>query len=364
MFRIRGGIRYLSTTTTLNPTSIRFHRPDNHHKSLILLTTPSQLNQIVTKLSESTQPKVESLLVASVDSITGSRNAFTELWLETPFKIKELELVEDMEKRLSKKYNPLSADPIKMQGRNWKDTTEETILGLSIPQWNVTFHTRLANTIFTNSQQSTCFIANGGELDYLNLSQVRIDIDTDQEHGSGNITYHNRLTEIPMVCGIEDTYKITDFKGNLIKSINHKSASGYLTENPKVMDSKKDLFFKLYSEGDNVDSWMEEYYRLVVGGLGWGEKQAFIALDTVVGEPGLRNVRLFYHDEQKPKFQLQSPDNKDSMVFECTELEEGYQDFTKDNDEKVLPRVFGVGSNHGFNLNGVWHRSNGETVVL
>lgn len=373
--------RTLYTKTTIDATRVNLAQPDPDHKSLILLTTPPQLNNIVNNIidKQSTNPNLSQILVVCVDSIADSRNGYSELWLKTRFDITNRETIEERNERIKKKVEPLSVDPIKFD-KSWKDTKEETLFSINFANLGIQSKIRLANTLFENGENSTCFYVGNEPFDWFNLAGVTVDVTLDNCSAIKNIEYANRLTEIPLVETPEDAdgevddelYTITDFEGNLIKSINNQSASGYLIDNSKVMSSKKDLYFKLYDDEtqDVTRPWLDEYYKLIVGGLGWGEKQAFLAVDPIVGTAGYRDVKLYFYDKETLIHDVDSPAAKDhhKLVFECSELEKGYEEYNQTSTEAqhtlVKPGVFAMGCEQGFELDGIWHRSNGEFVEI
>lgn len=371
--------RSLYTKTTLNAGGIEIAQPNPNHKSLILLTTPPQLNNIVSNVidKQATNTGISQILVVCVDSIADSRNAYSELWLETPFRVAHHETIEERNERIKKKVEPLSVDPIKFD-KSWKDTKEQTLFQINLTNLGLNSKVRLANTLFENGENSTCFYIGKESYDWYNLANVTVDVNLDNFSAVQNIEYANRLTEIPLVEAVEEgadeeLFTITDFEGNLIKSINNQSASGYLTDNSIVMSSKKDLYFKLYDNEteDPTKPCLQEYYKLIVGGLGWGEKQAFLAVDPIVGTTGFRDVKLFYYDKDTAKHHVESPvvSGNSKLVFECSELESGYEEYKQPTDtgaqETVIkPGVFAMGCEQGFELDGIWHRSNGEFVQI
>lgn len=377
--------RCLYTKTTINPKNINILQPDEFHKSLIIMTTPPQLNNTINKLYDNNifnKFKLNQLLVVCVDSLLNSRNGYSEIWLKNNFNLKNFETIEQRNERIKKKYDPLSVDPIRFD-KKWNDTKEQTLFEINFKNFNFNSKIRLANTLFENSENSTCFYVGNKPFDWFNLATIKIDIDLDEYKNIDNIEYFNRLTEIPLVENENgndndgnNLYTITDFEGNLIKSINNQSASQYLIDNSIVMESKKDLYFKLYNNENPTKPFQDEYYKLIVGGLGWGEKQAFLAIDPVVGKTGYRDVKLFYYDKSTPIHEIQIPDSSTSnnkIIFECSELENGYETYnnkhnnTKNQEivnEVVKPGVFAMGCEQGFELDGVWHRSNGESVGI
>lgn len=362
--------RTLFTKTTINPKSIQLNQPNAAHDSLILLTTPPQLNNVVNALVDenSIANKLKQKLVVCVDSIANSRNGYSELWLNSPFSITKHETIEERNERIKKKIDPLSVDPIKFD-KAWKDTKDETMFEVNFTNLKMKTKIRLANTLFENGENSTCFFVGNEKFDWYNLANITIDVNLDNISNIKNIEYCNRLTEIPLVENETDLYTITDFEGNLIKSINNQSASGYLIDNSLVMDSKKDLYFKLY-EDENHDltrPWGHEYYKLIVGGLGWGEKQAFLAVDPIVGTTGYKDVKLYFYDKGTKQYSITSPQHSanNKLIFECSELEDGYEEYSKPDDKTCTSEyegVFAMGCENGFELDGIWHRSNGEFV--
>lgn len=366
--------RSLFTKTTLNPDKINLVQPDNEHKSLILLTTPPQLNNIVNNLYNNKifeNFKLNQILVVCIDSILNSRNGYSELWSKNEFELKNYETIEDRDKRIMKRNDPLSVNPIKLD-KNWNDIKEHTLFEINFNEIKLNSKLKLANTLFANNENSTCFYIGNKSIDWFNLASIQIDIKLDNFNKINSIDYFNRLTEIPLIEDIEkrdDYYTITDFEGNLIKSINDRSASGYLTNNSIVMSSKKNLYFKLYNHQTEKDikPYQQEFYKLLVGGLGWGEKQAFLAIDPIVGKAGYRDVKLFYYDKNSKQFNIELPKQfmNNKLIFECSELEQIYETYNlhqTDSQTVIKPGIFAMGCENGFQLNNIWHGSNGEFI--
>ncbi|GMM30813.1 hypothetical protein DAMA08_035580 [Martiniozyma asiatica (nom. inval.)] len=356
-------------TTTVNPRSTILHYPGTDHQSLVLLTTPSQLNNVITTTFNefnASNKSIKQILVACVDTILSSRNAYSELYLDTPFELQYHQTTEQSAAKNNLERDPLSVDPVKFD-KNWKDQKDLTSLQLTI---NDTIgKVQLANTLFANGEYNTCFYVGGEKFDWHNLSNANVKINF--KNGSkGKLQYSNRLSEIPLVEDAQDNrvYQVTDFEGNLVKSINDEPASGYLINNSKVMGSKKDLFFKLYESEEKSKPWKDEYYRLLVGGLGWGEKQAIIAIDPIVGNIGYRKVKLYYYNSETPEYKPKIMNSQEHMiVWECSELENGYDSYqadTEENTETIYSNIFGIGCEAGYELDGITHRSHAETIEL
>lgn len=346
--------------TTINPKSIILNYPPNPHKSLVLVTTPSQLNKVIEKsvddFKNSQMRPINQIIVACIDSILGSRDAYSELYLDSEITVNSIKEFKD-EKKVR---DPLSVDPIKFD-KNWNDQTTRTSLSLNINNTQ-SISLKLANSLFSNGEHSTCFYIGNSEYDWMNLSELDVSIEIPTE--GEKIEYHNRLTEIPLVQGVDSEYTVTSYEGNLIKSIDDKSPSQYLIDNPIVMGSKKDLYFKLYKTGQRVEPWNEQYYKLIVGGLGWGEKQAFLGVDPIVGEIGHRNIKMYEFDKKIPSL---DPEHVSGIVIECPEIENGYVDYSADNGDRDTVEInggFAFGCEDGFVLNGVSHKSQGEVINL
>lgn len=351
-------VRGLSMRTTLSPASVAFHYPDAPHAGLVVLTTPSQLTRVVAKAIDDFQdPRLRPIphvLVACVDSMLGSRDGYSELYLDAPLQMRSMAEI----KHQPKERDPLSVDPVRMD-KNWAHRVSKLTLNINDSH---TIGLPLANTLFANGEHSTCFYVGGSEMDWINLSEATADI---QVSGlEGHINYTNRLREIPLVQGVTDSYKVTSYEGNLIKSINGNSPSQYLIDNPEVMGTKRDLYFELYHQGITPPAWDKEYYKLIVGGLGWGEKQAFLGVDPIVGDVGYRNVRLYEFDRRIP-----SPPPKGSrgIVLECPQSEEGYrahEAVEEPENSVVVLDAFAMGADRGFELDGRAHGAQGERLAL
>lgn len=369
--------RNLITKSTINPKSINLSIPENVN-SLILLTTPKQLNPLLKYLSQNNETflnssKLENLIVASTDTICHSRNAISELWIENNeiINIKNIEKTKKIENKskLHRQLEPLSVDPIRMS-KNWKDIKYDGNININFINLNKNIKANLACTLFENNNYNTCFIIKkslDNEINGQNLSNIEIEINSNNQ--ISNINYSNKLIEIPLVEDEDlrdEEYQITSFESNMIKSINDQSASGYLIDNSIVTSSKKELFFKLYNKDKEIEKFNEEFYSLVAGGLGWGEKQAFLVVDPIVGNVGNRFVKLYYNKIELKMPKIESKD-KTTIQLEVSELEQEFNEVegkVENEDTIIINNVFSIGSENGIILNGVNHRAHGENIEI
>lgn len=373
-------VRSLHALTKTKTTSINLARPDNDHKSLVVITTPSLLNQLIPQIQsyitkDGQLKDMNTVVVACVDTIAQSRFAYSQLWTKSDIKITNFETNEDRDSRMTKKKDPLSADPVRFD-KSWKHWLDETLFSINFTNWNLETNVRLGSSVFQNDQMNTSFFitrsTEGGinQKNLHNMSSISIDVNLDDiPHQEPEIEYTNRLTEIPMVENPEESdpvYTITDFEGNLLKSINDRGASDYLINNSLVMGEKKDLYFKLYTDEDVKESkpWKQQFYKLLVGANGWGEKQAFMAIDPCVGLAGHRHVKMYQYDPVKPPCNISTADDV-KVVVETSELEDGFiQPPTQGTEEVSISGVFAMGSELGFQVDGVWHKANGDIIQV
>ncbi|ODV86711.1 hypothetical protein CANARDRAFT_174772 [[Candida] arabinofermentans NRRL YB-2248] len=350
---------------------------NNHEfKSLFVISTPKQVNnsiESILKLNK-LQPKLQIIFIC-LDSIIGSRNAISELWLNERIIIKSFEKstndINSSSKSTTKKES-YDLSPSRMDKR-WNDlNTNEQKIDIEFENdVNVSFS--LSNTLFVNGLINTCFIYEyddkflNNDINFENLSNISIKIPELKLDTIDKISYFNKLKKLNMSEEPDMEFKITSFEGNLIKTINDKPASQYLIENKEIQKSKKDLFFKL-SQKDNESS----YFKIIAGGLGWGEKAGYIAIDPIVTKLNLNKetkVELYQHDEmkvydyEKEIYGSESDSDKKGVLFECTELETGYDNkVEEEEEERSVEGMVGMGSERGFKLNKKWQKSNGENI--
>ncbi|QPG75338.1 hypothetical protein FOA43_002691 [Brettanomyces nanus] len=362
--------RFLSFSTTLNPSRLSVCP---HHLSVLLLTTPSQLSNSIEHASVIVKSTSTTAVVACIDTILGHRNAVSQLWFRNPIQISSyLPLPEDIDNNRGLKSSFSDAAPVQLD-KNWKDTSKSTQLLIGFGSHSI--QVNLANTLFSNGEQSTCFFIqpNNHPGNWINLAEISIQLPMD-EHADEDysITNLNKLKEL----AFEDTnnptaslYQISSYTSNMIETINDRPAADYLINNRKIQKTKKELYLQLINQTQPEKarpfsslkrSPNNDMYQLVVGGLGWGEKQGMIVLDPAVGEVGHRYCRLYQYDPSKSIQQVKSTEGQVKLRVQCSEPESGYHDYDQQDSPVPIDGVAGLGSESGFLMDGVWHKCRGE----
>jgi len=385
MFKFQSFRRLLSFRTTINP-SPRFHlKSPKNGNSLVLITTPSQLQQTIKNvydLIETRNANDFTIVTACVDTVAGKRNAVSELWFNKPITIENYKLAPDNSDAQNSgvKSSFSAVAPVRLD-KNWKDETANSSLNIEIPHLpgvgsSHFLSMSLANTLFTTGEYYTSFFyqGDGHPANLENSSSISIrlpPLDTDHM----KVRAFHQLTELDMGNKSADKdgcFQVTDFTSNMIEKINGESAARYLIENTEMQKSKQDVFMELIDPQDirnakpfSSTSHMDQFYRIVVGGLGWGEKQEMIVLDPIVGNVGYRYCRLFQHDPNIKRPNIQSETKTTTLTFDCSEPEPGFRDYGyTDDPEIVLENVAGLGNEKGFSFDGVWHTDKGSMLTV
>lgn len=361
--------RYLSVKTTVNPKQVHLTAPSGH-SNLLLFTTPSQLNSVVENVYSLSKERPITAVVGCVDSMLGHRNGVSELWFKNPLSIDEHQVLPDDKKEMGAKSQFSKVAPIRMD-KNWTNTVEETMLLMN----DIVGHSvgvRLASTLFANSEPSTCFFVQGDHPDnWKNLA--RLEISLPEELGQATkIDSWNKLRELEFEADRDpEGYLITDYMVNMIDTINGQPASEYLINNKEIQKSKRDLYLQLIdqTQKDRIHStepsFTDKVFRITVGGLGWGGKQETIVLDTIAGDVGHSYCRLYQHDPTLPSHEYISPvEGMVKIGIECSDLEEGFQKEYDGAEEAVFQGIAGVGSENGYMVDGIWHKSHGEGMEV
>ncbi|VEU23484.1 DEKNAAC104566 [Brettanomyces naardenensis] len=368
--------RFLSLRTTINPTNgFKLIQPVNH-ESIVLLTTPSQLNRSIEMMADLQQKnKNLTAVLACVDTMLGSRNGIAELWFKLAIQIVDYKALPDTgDENEGEKSSFSDASPIKLD-KNWKDTAKDTSLTIHLNERN-NIRLNLANTLFSNGESSTCFFVqpNDHPSNWCNLQNLSIELPDEVDPNYEEFECFNRLRELEFEEGQteNDLYQVTGYTSNMIESINDQPAATYLINNKEIQKSKRDLFIQLVDQNTtsrpfSTPSFNDKYYKITVGGLGWGEKQGMIVLDPIVGDVGYKLCRLFQYDPSLPESPPVPPeDGFFKIVAECSIPEHGFQEYHKNETglQQTVTGLVGLGSERGFQLNGVWHKSYGETLQL
>lgn len=317
-------------------------------------------------------------ILACVDSVLGSHNGISELWFQNPIGIGKYKALPDKHDDNEGEQSSFSvATPIKLD-KNWKNDTQDTRLDINLQGSSVnhTLSLQLANTLFQNCESSTCFFLQPGKHpdNWMNLQQLSLTLPC-EELDANNLKFvgSNNLKELHL--GSEDKpLQVTKYTSNMIDEIDDRPAAEYLINNKEIQKSKRPIFMELISQSHpekgvpfSTIDYTNEFYQIVVGGLGWGEKQGMIALDPTVGEIGYRYCRLF-QQRKYVSHKVRNVPDKITICAECSEPEKDFEDYNIRDDagsaEIILDNVTGLGSEHGFSFDRVWHKAAGDELDM
>ncbi|OWB76735.1 hypothetical protein B5S32_g890 [[Candida] boidinii] len=413
MFRpiIRYQKRLFSSFRTIeNPKNFKLNYNNSNEnfknfKSLMVLCTPSQLNNVIGELSNLNKSNKElKILTACVDSINQNSDAISEVWFDKYFDInpKSIILLEDRDDLNTPPRESDGVVPVRAS-KQWKTIESELKIKLS-DKYEIKLS--LANTVFINSELTTMFYLLSEKQNNIklleniqghNLCELEVNLPIEFQNDDNKIKYFDGLKKINLIDkDNEDGLFITSFKGNLIKSINDKPASSFLENSEELMSSKASrVFFQLTSTNNNKsaseninsnnnnnksiqDMHMKEKYEVIAGGGGWSIKGSYLALDPNCKDR-LRlgsKVECFIEPKEQIADIINSNENnhidetnEKLISIECSKSLENlnYQDHngSNNNSEEIIRDGFlSFGSEKGFTFNGIGHTSHGETIVL
>lgn len=370
-------------------------------KSLMVLCTPPQLNNVISELSNLNKSNKDlKILAACVDSINQNSDAISEVWFDKYFEInpKSIVLLEDRDDLNTPPRESDGVVPVRAS-KHWKAIESELKINLS-DKYEIKLS--LANTVFINSELTTMFYLlsekenNNKLLENIqgqNLCELEVNLPIEFKDEINNIEYFDGLKKVNLVDkDNEDGLFITSFKGNLIKSINDKPASSFLENSEELMSSKASrVFFQLTSTDNTIktksatnnksiqDIHMKEKYEVIAGGGGWSIKGSYLALDPKCKDRLKLGSKVACFIEPKEKIANMRYSNEGNTVYETNEklisiecsksLEDlNYQSHNNgsNNNSKEIVRdgFLSFGSEKGFTFNGIGHTSHGETIVL
>ncbi|KAK6458777.1 uncharacterized protein RJT20DRAFT_123858 [Scheffersomyces xylosifermentans] len=360
------------TRTTINPVNYKLNVPSKiKAESVIVVSTPSNLPQVIEEAINVFQSKKIQVCVAGVDSVVpnSSRNGVSELWLSKPFQIKSSVLLEDRDD-LNNKPRESDGVNIVVARKNWKniDSNLQVVLNEA-----ATVDLKLANTVFSTNHLVTLFyfqpeneethLYNSGQT----LCDLTIELPKDTVPVGTEVKSYDRWTPL-YDNSVEGPFLITNCIGNLLKQINNKSASGYLEKNNKLMSlGSKDtkVYVKLYKQNNPEKAFK---YEVIAGGGGWGAKASTIALSPDAKLEKGDRVEFFMLTPSdrfsKQESEVAGADLQGKLTFEATYEEQAYADGSEGKKAEVLENVFGCGSEEEFKFNGVKHSSAGERLTI
>lgn len=357
--------------TTLNPTKYQLISPTAFTpKSLILLSTPSNLPQIIGDSINIHQKHNIQVIVAGIDGMVPNwhRNGISELWMDEMVKIKhsvQLDVRDDLNTQ------PHESDGINIvvARKNWKSIDSRLKVELN-SETNVEM--QLANTVFSTGNMVTLFYLqpesspesspNSGQT----LCELSIELPSGILKEGTQVSTTDKWEPL-YDYSTEEPFYISNCIGNLVKEVNEKSAAGYLESNNKLMSiGSKDtqVFVKIYPQ--NHASSVHKY-EVIAGGGGWGSKANIIALSPEAKLSKGDRVE-FYMLTPTERFSkalnnISLDKVSNSFIFESSYEELGYEQESNESQTEV-PNLFGCGCEEGYILDGVRHLSAGERLII
>ncbi|KAK6205492.1 uncharacterized protein RJT21DRAFT_112011 [Scheffersomyces amazonensis] len=337
--------------TVINPSSgFELTKPSFIPKSCIILSTPSNIPRVIEQVIQKSEDGIQ-FVVAGTDSVVpnSNRNGISSLWFDQPLNIVNSVEIDDISNDNS------------TQNKNWSKV--ESNFRLKVSDTN-TFDISLANTSFVSDFGTTLFYLDS-KLDHSGKALKELTV----ELPKGIVTESSKIHEFDQWTPLydhesEEPFLVTDFKGNLLKTINNKSASGYLENNSKLMglgSKDTEVYVKIF-KGNNS---LPFKYKVVAGGGGWGAKANIIALSPEAKITKGDRIE-FYMLTPNDRFSDETipiQEYIDKLTIECSYEEKGYSSYN-DDQEIIVERAFGGGSEEEFKFNNIKHHSAGERISI
>lgn len=349
--------------STINPRNGDIIPPEISPKSVILLSTSSQIVNTTEKSINLYQKYGLQVIVAGVDTVAGEKNGLSELWFDDYVTIENSVLLEEKD---AKKKPLRRSDGIHIvtARENWRKI--ESSFNMSLNESN-NLKLSLANTIFQTTNLVTLFYFQPSSLKSSQshsgqtLSDLSVTLPSISFTG---VETFDKWT--PLYDESDGDFLISNCTGNLIKGINKKPAAKFLESNERLMSiASKDtkVYVKIYKPGSSL----AQKFEVIAGGGGWGAKADMIAVSPdakpVVGDR-VEFYMLTPRDRYSREKAIEEKALKDSLNFECS-----HEDVNYDEDEDYVQRIvldgtFGGGAEEGFEYNDVNFKSPGERVKL
>ncbi|EGW31957.1 uncharacterized protein SPAPADRAFT_138569 [Spathaspora passalidarum NRRL Y-27907] len=363
----RTGCRHLYTKTTINPIFFNLEIP-NHIRptSALVLSTPSNLPQVIQNAIDLYQKHNLQIIVAGVDSIVpnSSRNGVSEVWTEQPLTIENSLLLSERDD-LNKPPKESDGIHIVTAKKNWKNIESNLRINFNT---KINADLKLANTIFSTGSILTLFYFQPGNLidstgnSGQHLCELEVTLPQDSVSEECQITFKDNWTPLYP----DQVFSVTNCIGNLVKAVDNKPASEFLEKNQKLMSiGSKET--QVYVKLTNPNSTVTERFKIIAGGGGWGAKANMIALSPeakpVIGSK-IEFFMITPQDRYSKKYEA-IEDYKNAITLQTTYEEQNYVEEEEEEQEPiVMENVVGCGSESGFKFNGVIHNSPGEQVQI
>lgn len=350
----------------LNPKNYKIVPPENFTpKSLILLTTPARINDVINQSIEMNQGKDVQVAVGCVDAVlpNGCRDGIAEMWLDDYVEIESSTLLEAVDNNRNREYGAFSSR-MRSEKDSWRIIPTSFSIGLSdFDRINLS----LANTVFSTGQLATMFFLQPkGFPEHPNQGQTLCELKVTIRNNVFGTSLNNAVKDrwIPLREPHEEPLIVTSCIGNLIKEINGQSASRFLSGNKKVMDLQSkdtEIYLKLYKNHLKK----AERFKVIAGGGEWGTKANILAI-TPLAQLEKGDRLEFYMISPSEKFTLNDvslEELRNTLTFECVPEEQTYSEEHEGNSQVFLG-IFGGGSEKGFSYNGILHESPGELLLI
>lgn len=345
----------------LNPSSYKIACPNDFSaKSVMLLSTPLLLPQVIDQALLLNQEKDIQVVVAGVDRMVpnGASLGISELWLKDLISIDHSELLKEEENppRESDGVHAVKID------KNWK-MVDSSLQVNFCP--NLSVNLKLANTIFTTLKPVTMFFLQDSSVAHADsgqtLRELAISLPID-EMPLKRVEHEDKW--IPLHESEEEELIITSSAGNLLKQINDEPASRFLQENEKLMsriNKEAEVYVKLIKK----ETGKVERHRVVAGGGEWGAKANILAISPEAHPRKGDRIEFFMLDPESCNHDSQNDKKSwnNVMVFECSSPDTVYPS-TIPGDFHMYNNVFGCATEGGYSINGIQYRSAGDRSLI
>lgn len=349
--------------STINPRNNDLIPPDISPKSVILLSTSSQIVNTTEKSINLFQKYGLQVIVAGVDTVVGEKNGLSELWLDEYVTIENSVLLEEKD---AKKKELRRSDGIHIvtARENWRKI--ESSFNISLNQTNK-LKLALANTIFQTTNLVTLFyfqpssIKQGQNHSGQTLCDLSVAL---PEISLTRVESFDKWT--PLYDESDGEFLVSNCTGNLIKGINKKPAAKFLETNERLMSiasKETKVYVKIYKPGSSSP----QKFEVIAGGGGWGAKADMIALSPDA-KPTVGDRIEFFMLTPRDRYNREKAIEEKGLIsclnFECNHEDVNYEEEEESVERIVLEGTFGGGAEEGFEYNEVNFKSPGERVKI
>lgn len=344
--------------TTVAPTGLPITLPHGIDcKSVLLLATPQNLVATIESAISLHRDEKLQVIVAGVERIVpnGESNGISELWMDARMEIKDPILLSEEDKpeplRASDGVHPVGAKV------NWKQV--DATLNLNVLDFDIAM--KLANTAFYTNLLSTLFYLEPEQKDdiYSHSGETLCGLLAtlpDLEPLFGTACIYDNWTSL---TASDEPLVVTKCTGNLLKGINKKPASLYLEQNEKLLSisSRETKVYVKITEKNGTT----RRYEVIAGGGGWGAKADLLAISPDAKLQVGDHVE-FFMVAPKDQGKMRTGVISNQFLFECAPEAKSYDESRQST--QTIDNLFGCGSESGFVVSGVNHKSPGESLSL